>query len=122
MKKKLFSSSIYLFIAFLSVFIIACDSDSSTKSSKDLDSKLYGTWVFVDSENEVFSWTFKSNGTCIQSVYGIETEWKWTIESEKLKIFITGGLAHYKTYMIEGNLLYFYVDEISDWGIPFTKQ
>lgn len=86
-----------------------------------LDPDLYGTWVHGEGDEET-SWTFKSNGTCVQYVYYEEYDWKWGIEGGQLKLFVDGGIPAYKTYKVEGNQLYFWVDLIDDWGLPFTKE
>ncbi|MCD6346380.1 MAG: hypothetical protein J7L96_03065 [Bacteroidales bacterium] len=92
-----------------------------SKKNDSLDSNLYGTWSYTSTDG-VTSYTFSSDGTCVQVLYGVSYNWKWAIEDGKLKLYIDSGIPTYKTYKIEGNLLYIWVDSISDWGLPFTKQ
>jgi hypothetical protein len=123
MKKLLILFSL---LSFVLVFSSCSDDDSNPANSNDselnLDSDLYGTWSFVDSNNDVHSWTFNSNGTCVQTLYNQNFNWNWTIENEQIKLFVTGGNPAFYTYKIEGNNLYLWVDAINDWGLPYTKQ
>ncbi len=95
-------------------------TDSDTPPS-DLDPELFGTWLFSSDDGDYF-WRFNSDGTCVQGILGDEVEWKWTIESGQLKLFVDNGIPAYKQYKIEGNLLYFWVDSVEVWSSPFTKQ
>ncbi|MCB0731919.1 MAG: hypothetical protein KDC88_12880 [Ignavibacteriae bacterium] len=123
MKKLLVLFSL---LSFILVFSGCSDDDNNpTNSNTDemnLDSDLYGSWVFVDSNNDVHGWTFNNNGTCVQTLYNQNVSWKWTIENEQIKLYLDGGNPAYYTYKIEGNQLYLWVDVISDWGLPYTKQ
>jgi len=86
-----------------------------------LDTDLYGTWSFGEGENEA-SWTFNSDGTCTQMLYGVDYEWKWEIENSQLKLYVDNGTPAYKTYKVEGDKLYLWVDMTGEWGLPYTKQ
>ncbi|MCB9206232.1 MAG: hypothetical protein H6611_02765 [Ignavibacteriales bacterium] len=123
MKKLLVLFSL---LSFILVFSGCSDDDNNpTNSNTDemnLDSDLYGSWVFVDSNNDVHGWTFNNNGTCVQTLYNQNVSWKWTIENEQIKLYLDGGNPAYYTYKIEGSQLYLWVDVISDWGLPYTKQ
>ncbi|MEA1877224.1 MAG: DUF5640 domain-containing protein [Bacteroidota bacterium] len=112
-----------LVLTILSLIVGACSDYEYNDPPEDLnlDSNLYGTWSYTNDDGTA-SWTFNSDGTCIQSLYGTNYDWKWEIESGQLKLFVDSGIPAYKTYKIEGNLLYFWAESISDWAIPFTKQ
>jgi len=86
-----------------------------------LDSNLYGTWTY-DSSDNVTIWKFKSNGDCLVTSYGNETEWLWEIEGGQIKLYVTGGTPIYYSYKIEGDKLYLSTDGIDGWGLPLTKQ
>jgi len=117
---SVFASAI-LFVLFFSF----CSEDSSNPTSSadlNLDENLIGKWVFLDSNNDEFSYTFNSDGSCTQTVYNQNYSWKWVIEEGQLKFYIDGGTPAYYTYKIEGNQLYLWVDTVNDWGLPFTKE
>ena len=97
-------------------------NNNTNNNTGNLDSALFGTWSFTDSEGENYYWKFNSNGTCIQGLPSGEYQWEWTIENGSLKLFEGAGLPAYKQYKIEGNLLYFWVDQVEDWSFPFTKE
>jgi hypothetical protein len=114
-----------LFTTGLLAGMLAMSMASCTKKEGEklaLDPQLFGTWVFVDADNEVLAWTFRDNGTCTQSVYGENYAWRWEIENAQLKLFVTGGIPSLRTYKVEGNALFFWVESIEDWSLPFTRQ
>ena len=120
--KKLIILAALLSFAFI---FSNCSDDSSNPASSEnlnLDNNLVGKWSFTDSNNDVLSWTFNSDGSCVQTVYDQNVNWNWTIEDSKLKLYINGGAPAYFTYKIEGNQLYMWVDVTNDWGLPYTKQ
>lgn len=125
MKDKKFS----FWIVLLAVvgLMIACsdygysDGYGEGNSGLSLDPDLYGTWTHGEGDEET-SYTFNSDGSCVQYIYYEEYDWKWEIEDGRLKFFVDGGIPTYKTYKIEGNKLYFWSDFINDWALPFTKK
>jgi hypothetical protein len=121
MKKLLILFSL---LSFILIFSSCSEDDNNPASSENLnlDNDLFGKWSFTDSNNDVLSYTFNSNGTCVQTVYDQNVNWNWTIEEEQLKLFVTGGIPAYFTYKIEGSQLYLWIDSVNDWGLPFTKQ
>ena len=124
MKGKIRINHILLSMLFLTLFGCADYGYSDgygEDNSLPLDANLYGTWVNGTGDDET-SWTFKSNGTCIQYIYYEEYDWEWGIENGQLKLFVDNGIPAYKTYKIEGNKLYFWSEFINDWGLPFTKK
>lgn len=123
------SLRILLLTLFSGLLLTACSDygyggdygDNIDNNDRILDSKLYGTWTHVAVDNTM-SYTFKSNGECIQTTYGTDYDWLWEIVDGQLKLYVTNGTPTYKTYKIEGNKLYFWSDYIDDWALPFTKQ
>ncbi len=95
--------------------------NNNTNNTSNLDSALFGTWSII-SEGEEYYWRFNADGTCTQGLPGSETQWQWGIENGMLKLFVGAGTPAYKQYKIEGNLLYFWVEEVEVWSVPFTKQ
>ena len=118
MKRLLIFSSSILLVLLLS---FCSDEDNPTKA-ENLDSNLLGKWVFVDSNDDIHSWTFNENGTCVQTLYNQDFNWEWQIEDGQIKLFISGAKAAYYNYRIDGNKLYLKVDSMDEWGIPFTKE
>jgi hypothetical protein len=124
MKKLAVFLSVVTFIMLLSF----CSKEennpagSTGTTNLNLDSALFGQWVFTDSNNDIFGWTFNDDGSCIQTSYSQNYNWKWEIENQRIKLYVDGGTPAYYTYKIEGNQLFLWVDSISDWGLPFTKQ
>lgn len=114
---------VYLFVLMIFSLSWSACSDYGYDDDNDLplDANLYGTWVNGSGDDET-SWTFKSDGTCIQYIYYEEYDWEWGIEDGQLKLFVDNGIPAYKTYKIEGNKLYFWSEFIDDWGLPFTKE
>lgn len=117
--KKLFL--LLMFFAAASL-MIACEDENEDGNERNLDPQLIGYWLFDTNDDEFHAWRFKSDGSAVQTTYGQDYNWQWDIENEKLKLYISGGVPTFQTYKIEGNNLYFWVDQISDWGLPFTKQ
>ena len=113
----LFSSILLLAFA----FSFCSDEDNPTKA-ENLDNNLIGKWVITDSNDDLYAWTFESDGSCVQTLYNQDYNWKWEIEEGQIKLFVDGGKAAYYTYKIEGNQLYLWVDSVEDWGIPYTKE
>ena len=112
----MFSSAILL------IFLLSfCSDEDNPTKPENLDSNLIGKWSIVDSENDEHDWTFKDDGTCIQTLYNQNYNWKWEIEDGKIKLYVDGGNAAYYTYKIDDNKLYLWVDSIEDWGLPYTK-
>lgn len=88
----------------------------------DFDENLIGKWEFYQAETkETFYWQFNSDGTCIQFIAGKKYDWKWTNENGQLKLYVDNGKPAYMTYKIIGNELYFWVDSMNIWGLPFVK-
>jgi len=110
--------AIFIFLIYTSIFT-GCTKETS---DLNLDSNLFGQWIYTDSNNDVYAWTFYDDGTCIQTTPIDNYNWLWTIEDTKLKLHIEGGNPTYLVYKIEGDKLYFYSDKIEDWGVPFTKK
>ena len=100
--------------------MVSCEDEEGSKVN--LDPNLIGYWVFVDNNDEVLAWRFNDNGTAVQTSYETDYNWRWEIEDGQLKLFVSGGVPVFYTYKIEGNLLYLWVDQIGDWGLPFTRQ
>lgn len=115
-----------LLLSLFFLFFIGCSDDDSNPSDPEeelnLNSELFGTWTFVDSNNDVHGWQFNSDGSAVQIQYNQSYDWKWTMEDSQIKLYVTGGTPAYYTYKIEGNYLYLWVDVIGDWGLPYTKQ
>jgi len=112
-----------LFLPMMIILIFSSCFSGIDTDPQNLDSDLFGTWVFTDEDQMVTaSWTFNDDGSCVQFLYGTDYDWEWEIEGDQLKLFVEGGTPGYKIYVIEGNLLYFWVDSIDDWGLAFTKQ
>ena len=109
-----------ILITFL-IVLSGCPEDTKGPNDLNLDENLFGLWVF-ETEDDFYSWRFNNNGTCIQNINGQEFNWKWEIVSAQIKFFVDFGTPHYKTYKIVHDKLYLWVDEINDWGLPFTKQ
>ena len=107
-----------LFLTISSISFIAC----SKMDDLNLDSALFGEWLYKDSDGIKYGWTFNDDGKYIQTVYNTEYDWKWKIEETKLKLYVDGGTPTYKTYKVEGNKLYFWVDSFDEWSLPFVKQ
>lgn len=128
MKKILFLT---LFSGFLLLFV-ACEDDykkpngegNGTNPTVKLDPELFGKWSFGDPNdvNDYLFLHFKSDGTLIQRAHGVDYHWLWCIEEGQLKMYVTNGIPTYAIYRIEGNLLYFWSDDIEDWGLPLTKE
>ena len=88
----------------------------------DFDESLIGKWEFYRAETkETFYWQFNSDGTCVQFSSGKKYDWKWTNENGQLKLYVDNGKPAYMTYKIIGNELYFWVDSMNIWGLPFVK-
>ncbi|SOE20206.1 hypothetical protein SAMN06298216_0701 [Spirosomataceae bacterium TFI 002] len=83
-----------------------------------LDENLFGKWVFEDGSY----WQFNPDGTCIQHINGVSYDWLWMIENGQLKLYIPNGKPAFKTYKIEGNKLYFWVEQVKTWSLPYTKR
>ena len=115
-----------LLLSVLFLFFVGCSDDdknlSESEGELNLNSELFGTWAFVDSNDDVHGWQFKSDGSAVQIQYNQSYDWKWTMEDGQIKLFVPGGTPAYYTYKIEGNDLYLWVDVIGDWGLPYTKQ
>lgn len=92
------------------------------KVNLELDDQIFGTWIFIDDNYTIYSWTFNADGTARQVIGSIEYNWNWVVENGKLKLYIRGGTPTYKVYKIEGNQLYFWVEGVGTWSVPFTKQ
>jgi hypothetical protein len=124
MKKLLIIISALLFL----IYFTGCSDDDNNPANPidntelNLDSDLIGNWTFVDSNDDLFGWTFNADGSCVQTQYNLTYNWNWTIENDQLKLYLPNGNPAYYTYKIEGNKLYLWVDVINDWGLPFTKQ
>lgn len=117
--KCLFKFSSALLLVLLLSF---CSDENNPAKPDNLDNDLIGRWVFVDSNNDIAAWTFKDDGTAIQTIYNQDFNWKWEIENGQIKLFVDGGKPAYYTYKIEGNELYLKVDSMDQWGLPFTKS
>jgi len=118
-------------IIMLAIGLTACDLwPEDDDVSVDLDPDLFGFWVLKDSAgNPAHSWKFNDDATAVQRVYDgdydwvdNEYHWNWEIENEQLKLYVDYGVPRYITYKIEGNLLYFWSDEINDWSVPYHKE
>ncbi|MGI6292210.1 MAG: hypothetical protein ACOXZH_07300 [Bacteroidales bacterium] len=117
MKKSL----LLLLISGFLLSFAACDKDNGEKVQ--LDPALYGKWSIGNpNEDDYLFYHFKSDATLIQHIYGSDYNWLWCIEDGKLKMYVSGGIPHYKSYKIEGNLLYFWVDSMEEWALPLTKE
>jgi len=92
------------------------------KPSTNLDSRLFGKWVFRDAIGTEDIRIFKSDGTLISETYNIKRDWKWKVENNKLVLSVTGGTPAIQAYKIEGNKLYFYVEGPGVWSSPFIKK
>lgn len=112
---------IFLLSFFIFLLLSGCSEDDNPTKAENLDSNLLGEWVFVDSNNDVHSWTFNEDGTCIQTLYNQDFNWEWQIEDGQIKLFISGAQAVYYNYRIEGNKLYLRVDSMDEWSLPYTK-
>jgi hypothetical protein len=89
---------------------------------KEMDEELYGLWALVESNDVIAaSWEFKDDATCIQFQGGTYYDWLWEIESGKLKLYLENETPIFHMYSIEGNYLYFYLEEKGEWGLPFIK-
>jgi len=111
---------LFISMLLLSTVFVSCDKD--LEENLNLDSALIGQWIFVDANGDIYSWTFKDDGNCVQTLYNVDYEWKWEIEDTKLKLYVDGGTPAYKEYKIEANKLYFWVESVEIWSLPFTKQ
>ncbi|MCP9769694.1 hypothetical protein EGI22_17460 [Lacihabitans sp. LS3-19] len=85
----------------------------------ELDENLFGKWTTSDGD---YSYTFKSDGTAIQRVNGIDYNWNWVIENKQIKMFIPNGKPAYMTYKIENNKLYFWGESLGIWSAPLYKS
>lgn len=117
--KRLIKFSSILLLAFAFSF---CSDEDNPSKAENLDDNLIGKWVITDSNDDEYSWTFNSDGSCIQTIYNQDYNWKWEIEAEQIKLFVDGGKAAYYKYKIESNMLYLWVDSVEDWGVPYTKE
>ncbi len=130
MKKQLSFFTLFLVLVFSLILVTACDNDDSSPNNSNnnskLDARLFGTWVYYQNgeTKPSLSWTFNSNGTCVQHIYGSDYNWNWEIESGKIKLFVKYGTPAYYPYKIEENKLYLAVEVNGEetWGLPFTKQ
>lgn len=118
-------------VIILAAGLSACDLwPEDDDVSVDLDPDLFGFWVLNDVDgNPAHSWKFNDDATAVQRVYDgdydwvdNEYHWNWEIENEQLKLYVDYGVPRYITYKVEGNLLYFWSDEINDWSVPFHKD
>lgn len=87
----------------------------------ELDENLIGRWEYKDSSGDLTYWHFKADGTAIQYINKTEYKWEWIIENGQLKLFEGNGKPAYIIYKIVGNELYFWVESMQIWGLPFKK-
>lgn len=112
----------FLALFIISMLITSCIIEDEKDKNDNLDPALIGYWVYKENDEIKSAWRFSSDGTAVQSLYGIDYDWKWLVESGQIKLYVDFGIPRYVTYKIVHDKLYFWVDEINDWGLPFIKQ
>jgi len=104
----------FLALLLFSMLFASCIIVDDKDKNDDLDPALIGYWAYKEGNTITNAWRFKSDGTAVQSVYGSDYNWKWLVESGKLKLYVDFGTPRYITYKIVHDKLYFWVDEIND--------
>ncbi len=110
--------------------LAACDDENDDPADlANLDAELFGRWEHYAPDGKVeYAWEFNDDATATQFIYDDEydwvdqeIDWLWEIENSQLKIYVENGVPRYMTYQIEGDMLFFWVEEIDDWGAPYFK-
>ncbi len=92
-----------------------------------MDDRLFGYWVFVNHQEEVFSWRFTNDFKAVQTTPHNTVNWNWeaydgpTGQADQIKLWTVSDNTWILTYKIEGDLLYFWVDELEEWSFPYTR-
>ncbi len=109
-------------VALIAIGFSSCEEDD-TELLKSLDNELYGRWElqYGSSEN-VTGYTFFSDGTAMQTIYGQDRSWQWRVENSSIVFYVEGGEeSDPLRYKVHGRQLFLWSEEIDDWGAPMTK-
>ncbi len=129
MKPAYLINKLFALCILLAFGLAACDDDNDDLVDVDLDAELFGRWEHYDPAGNVeYAWEFNSDATATQFIYDDEydfvedeIDWLWEIENDQLKLYVEGGVPRYMTYQVEDDMLFFWVEQINDWGAPYFK-